>query len=366
MLPCEPRPSKGARERRNSLRQVDSGAPALQIGCDRLADVMGQRHWPFLAAFAVHPQPTLRPVDILQLEADDFQRAQPEPRQQQQDGSIAQSRRRAPCFACVQKSANALGRHRPWDRRHRPSRDAGDRCGQIDLDVVAEAREPEERPQRGHHVLRRGERPIPRRVASDIIGDVRAPYGRKSKIVRPIDACQEPSDHARVVVDRRGREAALLLQVGSILLQHLVELGWVCRRQCLAREDAIGLKPGPYIVQGEPLVPLPRLRAMTSGGITKKPFLVFRLDLASHNTLLTQPPAEVADDEGLLPIRDLRISTSREIFGIGPEVRSQRPLDFKLSGPLSTCSAHRPKLKRPTPVRQNYADQLCQIYERSQ
>lgn len=325
--------------------------PALQIGCDRLAHIMGQRHRPFLAAFAMHPQPTLRPVDILQLEADDFQRAQPKPRQQQQDGSITQPRWRAPRLACVQKSANALGRHRPGDRRHRPSRDAGDRRGQVDLDIVAVAREPEERPQRGHHVLRRGERPPLRRVSPDIVGDVRTPNGRKPKIARPADACQESPDHAGVAGDGRGRQTTVLLQVGSVLLQNLVDLGCFGRRQCLARDDAIGLKPGPYIVQREPLVPLPRLRAMTMGRVTKKPLLVFRLDLASRNTLLPQPPAEVTDEEGLLPIGDLRISTAREIFRIGFEVRRQWPFNFKLSRSLSTCSAHRPKLKRPTPVR---------------
>ena len=353
---CEPRPSKGARERRNSLRHADSGRPSFQIGCDRLADVMGQRHRPFLAAFAMHPQPTLRPVDIFRLKADDFQRAQPEPRKQQQDGSIAQPRRRAPRFACVQKSANALSRHRPWDRRHRPSRDAGDRRGKV---VVTVARELEERPQRGHHVLRCRERPPLRRMAPDIIGNVRAPYGRKSKIARPTDACQEPPDHSGVVGDRRGRQTTVLLQVRSVLLQNPVKFGCLGRRARLALDDIIGLKPVPYIGQSEALVS--PLRTMTTGGVAKESLLVFSPDLVSRDTLLTQPPAEVTVDESLLPIRDLRIPTTSEVFRIGLEVPSQRPLDLKPRRPLSTCSTHRPKLRCPTPVGQHYADQLWQI-----
>ena len=62
---------------------------------------------------------------------------------------------------------------------------------------------------------------------------------------------------------------------------------------------------------------------------------------ASRNRLLPQPPAELTDEKGLLPIRNLRISTIGEIFGIGLQIRSQRTLDQKPRAPLSTCSVHR-------------------------
>ena len=183
---CEPRPSKGARERRNTLRHADSGRPSLQIGCDRLADVMGQRHRPFLAAFAMHPQPALRPVDILQLEAARFPA---------RAARAVQAAARWP--DCAAPPACAMFCSRPEvGERIQPASLLGstpstiqqrwDRRGQVDLDVVAVAREAEERAQRGHYVLRRGERPLPRRVAPDIVGDVRAPYGREPKSLGPL------------------------------------------------------------------------------------------------------------------------------------------------------------------------------------
>ena len=194
-------------------------SPVLQVGCNRVADIMWQGQRPLLSAFAMHPQAPLRPVDIIQVEADDFPCAQPEPRKQQQDGSIAQPRRCAPRFAFIQKSTNAISRHRSWNRCHRPSSDAWDGRGKVDLDVVAVPRESEERPQRRHYVLRCGECPPSRRVAPDIIGDVPGPYGSKPQVARTTYACQEPPDCSGVVVDRRGCETTFLLQVGSVLLQ---------------------------------------------------------------------------------------------------------------------------------------------------
>ena len=71
-------------------------SPVLQIGCDRLSHVMRQGQRPFHAAFAMHAQTAFAPVDIAQFEPDDLPCTQPEPRKQQQDGSIAQPRRRSP------------------------------------------------------------------------------------------------------------------------------------------------------------------------------------------------------------------------------------------------------------------------------
>src|SRR6266849_3987793 len=80
----------------------------LKIGRDRLSNVMGQWQRPFHTAFPVHAQTAFAPVDIAQFEPDDLSSTQPEPGQQQQDGSIAQSGRRSPCLARAQKNPNTV------------------------------------------------------------------------------------------------------------------------------------------------------------------------------------------------------------------------------------------------------------------
>ena len=77
---------------------------------------------------------------------------------------------------------------------------------------------------------------------------------------------------------------------------------------------------------------------------------MFGRDLAGRNPFLAQPPAELADEEGLLPIGNLRIPAISEVFGIRLEIRSQRPLDPKPRAPLSTCPLHRPNPFRPAPI----------------
>lgn len=186
--------------------------------------------------------------------------------------------------------------------------------------------------------------------------------GQRSSI--SVAGTRESPDRARVVVDRRGRQPTIPLQVGSVFLQNLVELGCLGRRQRLVRDDAIRLQPGPDIVQCKAFVP--RLRAMASGGVTEESFLVLCTDVARRPPLPAKPPAEVADDERLLPVGDLRISAASEIFRIRLEVRSQRPFNIEPRRPLSARSVHRPQHRRPPPVAQDYADKLGPIYEQSQ
>lgn len=77
---------------------------------------------------------------------------------------------------------------------------------------------------------------------------------------------------------------------------------------------------------------------------------------ASRNRLLPQPLAELTDEKGLRPIRNLRIPPISEILGIRLKIRGQRTLDPEPRAPLSTCSVHRPKPRRRVSIGQNYAD----------
>src|SRR5208282_5013514 len=182
-------------------------SPVLQVGCNRLADVMWQRQRPFLPAFAMHAQAPFRPVDIPEFEVGYFPCAQPKTRKQQQNGSIAQPSRRAPCFAFVQKSANALRWHRSWNRRHRPSSDTRDRRCKIRLDVVTIPGEAEERTQRRDDVLGRRECTVPRRLAPDIVGNLDGMDGGEPQLPRTADARQKSSYNSGIILERRWRKA---------------------------------------------------------------------------------------------------------------------------------------------------------------
>src|SRR5262245_60879046 len=76
-------------------------SPVLKVGRNRLSHVMRQGQRPLRAALAIHAQTALAPIDIAQFEPGDLSCTQPEPRKQQQDGSIAQPVRRSPLLALV-------------------------------------------------------------------------------------------------------------------------------------------------------------------------------------------------------------------------------------------------------------------------
>src|SRR5258708_2087080 len=313
-------------------------SPVFQIRRDRLPDVMRQGQRPFLAAFAVHAQASFGPVDIPEFKAGDFSCAQPEPREQQQDSSIAQSSRRAPCFAFVQKPANTISRHRSWDRRHRPSSDARDGRRKIRLDVVAIPRKTEERTQRCDCVLCRREGTIPRRVTPNIIRNLAGAYGAEFQFLRPAHIRQKSSYISGVILHRRRRKAAVFVQIRLVVLQYPINLGRLGRSDKLAFDDAVFLKPACYAGQRDRVAPL---GATALGVIAQERFFMFGRDFASRDLLSTQPPAELTDEKGLLPIGNLRVPLVGKILDIGLKIRSQRTLDHKPRASLSTCSVHR-------------------------
>ena len=62
-----------------------------QIGRNCPPDFEGQRQRPFVTTFAANPQAGLSPINIAQLQKNDFSGAQPKTRKQQQNGPIAYS-----------------------------------------------------------------------------------------------------------------------------------------------------------------------------------------------------------------------------------------------------------------------------------
>ncbi len=313
-------------------------SPVFQIRRDRLPDVMRQGQRPFLAAFAMHAQASFGPVDIPEFKAGDFPCAQPEPREQQQDSSIAQSSRRAPCFAFVQKPANTISRHRSWNRRHRPSSDARDGRCKIRLDVVAIPCKTEERTQRCDCVLCRCEGAIPRRVTPNIIRNLAGAYRAEFQFLRAAHISQKSSYISGVILHRRWREATVFVQIRPVFVQYPINLGRLGRSDKLAFDDAVFPKPACYAGQRDRVAPL---GATALAIMAQERFFMFGCDFASCDLLSTQPPTELTDEKGLLPIRNLRIPPIGEIFGIWLEIRSQRPLGLEPGGPFSTGSVHR-------------------------
>lgn len=92
------------------------------------------------------------------------------------------------------------------------------------------------------------------------------------------------------------------MQIELVFLHDPIDIGRVGRRDKLAFDDAVFLKPVCYAGQRD-MVAL--LGATALGIIAQERFFMFGRDLASRNLLLGQPPAELADEKGLLPIGNL-------------------------------------------------------------
>src|SRR6516164_1086971 len=326
--------------------------PMLQISCNRLSHVMRQGQRPFRTALAMHAQTSFAPIDIAQFEPDDLSCTQPEPGKQQQDGSIAQPDRSSPFFACVQKNPNAVGWHRSRNRRHRPSGDGGYCRGKIGMDVVAVPCEAEERPQCRDDVLCRSECAVLRRISLDVVCNLAGMHGRQMQFGSARYVLQKAPYISGVSLNGRRRQAAVFVQVRPVFQQDPVNSGSLDRSCGPAFDDAFFLEPTRYVGQSD---------AAAGDGtsvlcaMAQERFFMRGRNLLDRDTFPAQPSAEFADEERLLPIRNLRVPLIGEMLGKRLKIRSQRALDQKPRAPLSSCSIHRKRVGRFW-VNQNYAD----------
>ena len=235
-------------------------SPAFKIDRDCLSDLMRQGQRPFLTALAMHAQTAFAPVDIAQLEPDDLSCPQPEPRKQQQDGAIAQPGRRSPLSARVQKSPNAVGWHRSRDRCHRPAGNGWHCRRKVGMNVVAIAREAEERAQCRDDVLRRSECAVRRRFAPDIVHDLAGLHSGEAQLILAGYVRQKAPYVPGVNLDGRRRQAAIFAQVRPVFLQDPLDSGRLDRRRSPAVDDAFFLKPARYAGQGDAVAALRRRR----------------------------------------------------------------------------------------------------------
>src|SRR5216684_2040914 len=335
---------------RARLPDRPSRIAALHPGCDGAAPgqfpsatlsgaaCRGQGQRSLHTALAMHAQTAFAPVDIGQFESNDLSCTQPEPCQQQQDGSIAQPGRRSPLFARVQKNPYTVGRHRSRNRRHRPSGNGGYSRGKIGMDVVAVPCKAKERPQCRDDVFCRSECAVLRRISPDIVRNLAGMHGSETQFGLAGYVRQKvPYIPGEILGGRRGQNTNYV-QARPVFLQYAVNTGRLDRSRGPAFDDAFLLKPVRYAGQS---VTVAALETTVLGAVAQERFFMCTRNLINRNALAVQPPTELVDEERFLPIGNLRVPLVGKILGIGLKIRSQRTLDHKPRAPLSTCSAHR-------------------------
>lgn len=102
----------------------------LQIGGNRGADIMRQRHGGDLPSLAPNGELTRAPIDIIKAEPGHFARPQSQPGEQHQDRIISSTGRSAP-VAAVKDALNALDRNETRQSRFARPPDGRDRSRQI-------------------------------------------------------------------------------------------------------------------------------------------------------------------------------------------------------------------------------------------
>ena len=130
---------------------------ALQVGGHGLADIARQRELTADRSFSAHEQLTGVPIDVVELQSDDFAPAQTQSREQQQDGVIAPADRRG-ARTRVEHPLHVVGRQVLRHVDEAPSPDRWNRRRQIALGLPRLPQKPEKGAQRRRMELRTGRR----------------------------------------------------------------------------------------------------------------------------------------------------------------------------------------------------------------
>jgi hypothetical protein len=296
----------------------------------------GQR--PFRTTLTIHAQTAFDPINIAQFEPGDLSCTQPEPGKQQQDGSIAQSIRRSPLLAFIQKNPHTVGWHRSRNRRHRPSGDGRHCGGKVDMNGVAIPCEAEERAQCRDDVFCRSECAVSRRVSPDIVRNLAGMQRGETKFALAEYVSQKDPYVSGVIFDGRRRQATLFVQIRPVFLQHRINSRRLGRSRGRAFDDAFFPKPARHAGQSDPVA---TLETAASGAMAQECFFMRGRNPVDRDAFPVQQSTELGDEKCLLTIRNLRVPLIGKILGVELKVRSQRSLDPKPRASLSTCSVHR-------------------------
>ena len=207
-----------------------AGQPASQSlpGQDRKREPLGAAA---LARDREFPGP---PVDVSKLQAGGLRAAQAEPGQQRQDRVITQADCRLP-LAAGQQPLDLGRRQAARQPGQPPRRDGRDRPGQRDRRPPGRVREPQERPQRGHHRLRR--------PAVAVLAVIHHERGHLARVQsahrsRPADRGQEVLRLLGIAPHRYRRKAPLPVQPRAELRQqHRAVIARCTRRASVPLHD---------------------------------------------------------------------------------------------------------------------------------
>ena len=186
----------------------------LQIGGNRGADIVRQRHGGDLPSLAPNGELTGAPIDIIEAELRHFTRAQTQPGEQHQDRIVSSPRCGAP-VATVEDALNALDRQETRQSRFARPPDRGDRSRQIGGDEAFGVQIPQEYPQARTHDPG-GRRSAICGMPLDIERHLAPGQATKVGVGGDTQFLQEGPKEPQVARDRRRCEAPLARHVAAI------------------------------------------------------------------------------------------------------------------------------------------------------
>ena len=224
----------GARERERRVRRVipDKDISVCtrrshrQVPRQSLADINHQRQpCPPVALLGTYREFRVRPVDVVQLQGDDFTCTQAEPCQQKQYCVVTFSPYRC-SLRSTQNALNRFGRKIFRQTRHLPVRHWRNHRRKVRRYQSPELGEAKERPQASHHLCRLSPS-ISRRLAPDKRRYLKPAKGAEIDSPGAEVFVEEPVDMARVMVDGRTIQPSFFLQKYTVFVRQTL-----CRAAC--------------------------------------------------------------------------------------------------------------------------------------
>jgi hypothetical protein len=198
-------------------KQAARGAPwsiALQIGGHSFTDIARQRELASNGSLSAYQQRTRVPVDVVELQSDDFTTAQTQSRQEQQDGVIAPTDRRG-ARTGVKHALHIVRCQVLWDIDEAPPSDCWNRRRQVARRLAGLPQKPEERAQCRRMELRTRRR-AGRNLLADVARDVLDGNGLRVECTRAEPLPQKPADDKPMSGPGGRRQPSVVVQVSLV------------------------------------------------------------------------------------------------------------------------------------------------------
>ena len=266
-----------------------------QVLCQSLSHLAWQRQRLQPISLAMHGHYSFVPIEVIQRKRDHFAGAQPEPRQQQQDGVVPLPRSRA-AVATVEQRLDLLGCERLRQSRQTPVRDRGDRAGEVDGDVAALVQVTQEAAEHRDDQLGAGTAEAPSLAQDELIG-VPDPERPERDFPGPEVLGEKGTNNGQVVRDRRRTDAALVDEKPLVDSFDPIDRRVAARAGNGGRDDAAAAQVAQQLPAGYCLATPPAARPPGEQE-SPDPLLVEILDA---KLFAFEPTAECLDEPKLLP-----------------------------------------------------------------